>query len=102
MTATIAFCRSRASFNIACARRAKVRNATTVLAVSTSQAACTRSLAAVLSIAASFWPRKRARMGSGAAITRHNFDGLPLRSYLVVMASREASQVWEAVRSEPK
>jgi hypothetical protein len=44
----------RASFNIACARRAKVRSATTVLAVSMSQDACTRRLAAVLSIAASF------------------------------------------------
>jgi type IV secretory pathway TraG/TraD family ATPase VirD4 len=49
-----AFWSSRASFNIACARRAKVRSATTVLAVSMSQDACTRRLAAVLSIAASF------------------------------------------------
>ena len=54
MMATIAFCSSRASFSIACARRAKVRSATTVLAVSMSQDACTRRLAAVLSIAASF------------------------------------------------
>ena len=37
MMATIAFCSSRASFSIACARRAKVRSATTVLAVSTSR-----------------------------------------------------------------
>ena len=70
MMATIAFCSSRASFSIACARRAKVRSATTVLVVSMSQEACTRRFAAVLSIAASFWPRNRARMGSGAAMTR--------------------------------
>ena len=70
MMATIAFCSSRASFSIACARRAKVRNATTVLAVSMSQQACTRRFAAVVSIAASFWPRHRARIGSGAAMTR--------------------------------
>ena len=37
MMATIAFCSSRASFSIACARRAKVRSATTVLVVSMSQ-----------------------------------------------------------------
>ena len=54
MMATIAFCSSRASFNIACARRAKVRSATTVLVVSTSHDECTRRFAAVLSIAASF------------------------------------------------
>ena len=54
MMARIAFWSSRASFNIACARRAKVRNATTVLVVSVSHEACTRRLAAVLSIAASF------------------------------------------------
>ncbi|NYI81171.1 hypothetical protein BJ988_005879 [Nocardioides panzhihuensis] len=70
MMATIAFCNSRASFNIACARRAKVRSATTVLVVSVSQEACTRRFAAVLSIAASFWPRNLTRMGSGAAMTR--------------------------------
>ena len=46
------------------------RNATTVLVVSMSQPARTRSLAAVLSIAATFWPRNRARIGSGAAMTR--------------------------------
>jgi hypothetical protein len=39
MMTTIAFCSSRASFNIACARRAKVRSATTVLVVSVSQEA---------------------------------------------------------------
>lgn len=70
MMATIAFCSSRASFSIACARRAKVRSATTVLVVSTSHDERTSRFAAVLSIAASFWPRKRARMGSGAAMTR--------------------------------
>ena len=70
MMATIAFCSSRASFSIACARRAKVRNATTVLVVSTSHDERTRRLAAVLSMAASFWARNRARMGSGAAMTR--------------------------------
>ena len=70
MMATIAFCSSRASFNIECARRAKVRSATTVLVVSVSQEACTRRFAAVLSIAASFWPRNLARIGSGAAMTR--------------------------------
>lgn len=70
MMATIAFCSSRASFSIACARRAKVRSATTVLVVSVSQEACTRRFAAVLSIAASFWPRNLSRMGSGAAMTR--------------------------------
>jgi len=70
MIATIAFCSSRASFNIACARRAKVRSATTVAVVSVSQEACTRRFAAVLSIAASLCPRNRARMASGAAITR--------------------------------
>jgi len=36
MIARIAFCSSRASFNIACARRASVRSATTVPVVSTS------------------------------------------------------------------
>jgi hypothetical protein len=65
----IAFCSSRASFSIACARRAKVRSATTVLVVSVSQEACTRRFAAVLSIAASFWPRNLTRMDSGAAMT---------------------------------
>lgn len=70
MMATIAFCSSRASFSIACARRAKVRSATTVLVVSVSQEACTRRLAAVLSIAASFWPRNLTRMDSGDAMTR--------------------------------
>ena len=55
MMATIAFCRlTRASFNIARARRAKVRSATTVLVVSVSQEACTLRFAAVLSKAASF------------------------------------------------
>ena len=54
MMTTIAFCSSRASLSIACARRAKVRSATTVLVVSTSHDGCTRRLAAVLSIAASF------------------------------------------------
>ncbi len=57
MMATIAFCSSRASFSIACARRAKVRSATTVLVVSVSQQVCTRRFAAVVSMAASFWPR---------------------------------------------
>ena len=70
MMVTIAFWCARASFNSACTRRAKVRSATTVLVVSVSQDECTRRCAAVLSIAASFWPRNRARMGSGAAITR--------------------------------
>lgn len=73
MIATIAFCSSRASFSIACARQANISSsATTVLVVSVSQEACTRRFAAVLSIAASFWPRNLARMGSGAAITRLN------------------------------
>ena len=54
MMATIAFWSSLASFDIACARRAKVRSATTVLAVSMSQDERTRRFAAVLSIAASF------------------------------------------------
>jgi hypothetical protein len=54
MMATIAFCSSRASFNIACARRANERSAATVLAVSMSQDECTRRFAAVLSIAARF------------------------------------------------
>ena len=54
MMTTTAFCSSRASFSIACARRAKVRSATTVLVVSTSHDECTRRLAALLSIAASF------------------------------------------------
>jgi hypothetical protein len=38
MMAMIAFCSSRASLGIACARRANARNATTVLVVSTSHA----------------------------------------------------------------
>jgi hypothetical protein len=54
MMARIAFCSSRASFSIECARRAKVRSATTVLVVSTSHDGCNLRLAAVLSIAASF------------------------------------------------
>jgi hypothetical protein len=70
MMATMAFCSSGASFSIACARRAKVRSATTVMVLSVSQKACTRRFAAVLSIAASFWPRNLTRMGSGAGMTR--------------------------------
>ena len=38
--------------------------------VSVSHEACTRRFAAVLSIAASFWPRNLTRIGSGAAMTR--------------------------------
>jgi hypothetical protein len=70
MMAIMAFCSSRASFNIVCARRAKVRSATTVVVVSTSHDEWTRRFAAVFSIAASFWPRNLTRMGSGAAMTR--------------------------------
>src|SRR5687767_6177672 len=90
MMATIAFCSSRASLSIAWARRAKVRSATTVLVVSVSQEACTRRFAAVLSIAASFWPRNLTRMGSGAAMTR--LKTCCWASVEALIAERRASQ----------
>ncbi|MEO7943359.1 MAG: hypothetical protein ABIR34_08160 [Marmoricola sp.] len=70
--AKIALRCSSASLVSARKRRAKDRNASTVVVVSTSQEECTRRLAAVGSIPGSFRPRNRARMGSGAAMTRLN------------------------------
>jgi hypothetical protein len=70
--ATIASWCSTASIVNARKRRARDRNARTVVVVSTSQEECTRMLAAVASMPGSFCPRNRARTGSGAAITRLN------------------------------
>ncbi len=70
--ATIALRCSAASWVSTRKRRAKDRNASTVVLVSTSQDDCTRRPAAVASIPGSFCPRNLTRMGSGAAITRLN------------------------------
>lgn len=54
-------------------RRARESSAiTVVVVVSTSQEEQRRRLAEVASMLGSFWPGNRARMGSGAAITRLN------------------------------
>jgi hypothetical protein len=70
--ARIAFSCSAASRVSARTRRARNRNASTVVVVSTSRQDCTRMCAAVASMTGSVCPRNRARRGSGAAMTRLN------------------------------